>query len=264
MAAQSKDIPSLTHFKALSFDCYGTLIDWETGLRGDLQPFLSQLDPSHEYAQDFDKLLNRFFDISTKLEVSQPTLRYTENFVQTLNQLCEEAKVSLPASVIEAFGISPGTWVAFPDTVAALATLKKHYKLTILSNVDNANINSTVSKNLAPIEFDGVYTAEDIGSYKPSHRNFNYLFDRVKRELGIDTANDELLHVAVSLTFDHVPAKELGLRSVWISRGSHSVKKYSSGAWIEDIRDKVGFEWQFTTLGDFAEEVERQFGGEHT
>jgi len=119
----------------------------------------------------------------------------------------------------------------------------------------------TLSGPLGGARFDAVYTAEDIGSYKPAHGNFEYLFAHARADLGVDAARGELLHVARSLTADHVPAKELGLRSVWIARGGDEPDRYGVGGNYAQLKaeGRLGFEWKFATIGDFADEVERQF-----
>lgn len=111
------------------------------------------------------------------------------------------------------------------------------------------------------VAFDAVYTAEKIGSYKPDHGNFEYLFSGVERELG--GKREGVLHVARSLTADHVPAKEIGLRSVWIARGGDKPEGYGTGGDYEGLKaeGKLGFEWVYQTLGEFAEAVEREFEG---
>jgi len=287
-------IPPLTTFKALSFDCYGTLIDWESGLLRDLSPILSRLVPSHPWSTNPTLALSRFNDLSDALEISNPSLTYASNLRQSFAALAAEAGVSLPfrrrehevAAAAEEeeekeeekdIGTGPSRWAAFPDTIAALERLSKHYKLIILSNVDRANISAATAtgqeqqeeegeKNgggaLKDVKFAAIYTAEEIGSYKPSHTNFQYLFKRAKEDLGIDWEKGELLHVARSLVADHVPAKELGLRSVWISRGGEREEGYGVGGNLDKLQrqGKLGFEWQFGTLGEMAEEVERQFG----
>jgi 2-haloacid dehalogenase len=108
---------------------------------------------------------------------------------------------------------SVGDWPAFPDTTAALRVLKRHYKLAILSNVDRASFARTNQR--LGIDFDLIVTAEDVGSYKPSLRNFETVLAGLA-EMGI--AKNRVLHVAQSLYHDHVPAKKLGLASVWIDR----------------------------------------------
>jgi len=203
--------------------------------------------------------MQRLDSIAMSHQVKTPTLPYNELLVMSLSDFAHEIDVPLPDSVSEPFGNSVGTWRAFPDTVEALQKLHRYYnKLIILSNVDNANIAATIDKQLAPAHFDAVYTAQDIGSYKPALENFEYLFGHAKKDLSIDWQKGELLHVARSLHHDHVPAKEVGLRSVWISRGSDQEGSGGLGA-VEKYRDITGFEWQFDTLGQFADEVERQF-----
>ncbi|KAK4444259.1 HAD-like domain-containing protein [Podospora aff. communis PSN243] len=254
--------PDLTTFKALSFDCYGTLIDWENGLIHSLSPILSLLPASHPWTLRPLSAVEHFNAHSSHLWATQPLLPYDANLTQSFLLLAREAGVTLPESVdASEIGSAPGRWPAFEDSVAALQTLKRFYKLIILSNVNNGNIARTVKDNLAPVVFDGVYTAEEIGSYKPSLENFRYLFEHAKMDFGVDKEKGELLHVARSLTADHVPAKEVGLRSVFIARGGDRREKYGTGGDLEELtrEGKLGFEWKFDTLGEFAAEVERQF-----
>ncbi|KAI1422609.1 HAD-like domain-containing protein [Xylaria sp. FL1777] len=252
--------PDLTGFKALSFDCYGTLIDWETGLQNALRPLVSQLPQNHPLKSDPPTAaMQRLDAIATAHQVRTPTLPYNELLVMSLSDLAREMDLALPDSVSEPFGNAVGTWAPFPDTVAGLQRLRAHYKLIILSNVDNANIAATVDKQLAPARFDAVYTAQDIGGYKPARANFEYLFAHAKADLDVDWTQGDLLHVARSLGVDHVPAKELGLRSVWISRGGEKEEGEGVGGGLRELREKTAFEWRFDTIGDFADEVERQF-----
>ncbi|KAI0431064.1 HAD-like domain-containing protein [Xylaria sp. FL1042] len=252
--------PDLTGFKALSFDCYGTLIDWETGMQKALQPLISDLPPSHPLKTTPPTAAMRRLDaIATSHQERTPTLPYNELLVMSLSDLAQENHIALPDSISEPFGNAVGTWGAFADTIPGLQKLARHYKLVILSNVDNANIGATISRQLDPARFDAVYTAQDIGSYKPARANFEYLFGHAKAGLGVDWTKGELLHVARSLSADHVPAKEVGLRSVWISRGGEKEGGEGVGGSLRELRDRVAFEWRFDTIGDFADEVERQF-----
>ncbi|KAJ4017764.1 hypothetical protein NW766_003833 [Fusarium irregulare] len=100
---------------------------------------------------------------------------------------------------------------------------------------------------------------EDIGSYKPAHANFNYLFNHAKHDLRVDRDKGELLHVARSLIADHVPTKQLGLRSVRICRGGDTKEGNGTGGDFEELKQQVAFEWKFESIGEFADEVERQF-----
>lgn len=203
--------------------------------------------------------MQRLEDLQNAHQARTPKTPLNEILVMSLSDLARELNLALPDSVSEPFGNSVGTWAAFPDTIAGLQKLAQHYKLIILSNVDNANVGATVRDRLAPAKFDAVYTAQDIGSYKPARANFEYLFAHARDEFGVDWEKGELLHVARSLVVDHVPAKEIGLRSVWISRGGEKEGGEGVGGKLEKYRDLTAFEWRFDTIGAFAEEVERQF-----
>ena len=135
----------------------------------------------------------------------------------------------------------------------ALQRLQKHYKLVILSNVDHKSFSETLAGALAGVKFDAVYTAEQIGSYKPDLRNFEFLLSHVRDELGVH--KNEILHTAEGLTADHVPAKQMGLKSAWIGRG----KGGGPGTALEAVKDKVVFTWQFETMGDMAEAADEEF-----
>ncbi|KAI0144489.1 HAD-like domain-containing protein [Xylariaceae sp. FL1272] len=252
--------PDLTSFKALSFDCYGTLIDWESGFLRTITLLTSQLPASHPLNTNPPReAMQRVHEIANTHEQTTGSMPYNEILATSLSQFANEIGVPCPDSISEPFGNSPGTWPPFPDTIAALQTLAKHYKLILLSNTDNANIASTTTKQLSPVHFAAVYTAQDIGSYKPSPNNFHYLFSRAKRDLGVDWKEGDLLHVARSLYADHAPAKELGLRSVWIARGGD--REEGAGGDYGEYKEKCAFEWRFDDLAAFAREVERQFGG---
>ncbi len=258
----TKEILQLTKawLPYFSFDCYGTLIDWEAGLQKSLAPLISQLPASHPLKSDPPTAaMRRLDELATAHEERTPSLPYNELLVMSLSDLAREMGLALPDSVSEPFGNSVGTWGPFADTVAGLQKLGARYKLIILSNVDNANIGATVAKQLRPARFDAVYTAQDIGSYKPSRRNFEYLFARARADLGVDWTRGDLLHVARSLSADHVPAKDLGLRSVWISRGGEKEEGEGVGGALALYKDRTAFEWRFDTIGEFADEVERQF-----
>jgi len=273
----TKKYPDLTSFKALSFDCYGTLIDWEAGLTLALQePILSRLPRTHPFNTTDLLAVQHFNAHSERLWRTQPGLSYDLNLERSLFLLGEEVGIDLSFSSssssnekekkdkedkIKSIGTSPGRWLPFPDTIPGLLKLKKHYKLIILSNVNEANIAATIQNNLYPVEFDAVYTAERIGSYKPALENFRYLFEHALADLGVDEKKGELLHVARGLTADHVPCKEVGLRSVWISRGGDREEGYGTGGNLRELVEagKLGFEWRFESIGEFADEVERQF-----
>ncbi|KUI70710.1 (S)-2-haloacid dehalogenase [Cytospora mali] len=262
--AQTNNIGDLTRFKALSFDCYGTLIEWEPALIQSLKPIIAKLAPDHPYVKNNQLALRRFDQFSNELEHEQPTLKYDLNLTTAMKKLAAELGVAdaLTDEDLQAMAKGPGQWPAFADTIEGLKTLKKHYKLIILSNIDNANIAATTSGPLGEVPFDAVYTAEDIGSYKPSRANFEYLFRRARGELGVHADAGELLHVARSLRVDHTAAKALGFPSCWISRGGEKKESQGIGGDYEEMlrKGEVSFQWRFDTIGDFAAEVARQFG----
>ena len=162
----------------------------------------------------------------------------------------------------QTFGNSVGSWPAFPDTVDAMQRLSKYYRLIPLSNVDRASFTRTLEGPLAAVPFWRIYIAEDIGSYKPDLRNFEYLLrkidedDRSEGGNGIDGKQEDL-HVAQSLFHDHVPAKKMGMASVWINRSGSAMG--STGTAELHEKGEVGYGWRFGTLGEFADEVEKQW-----
>lgn len=199
----------LTAFKALTFDCYGTLIDWERGLLAAFAPWRQRTGIS----LDDEALLARFGEVESAVQVEQPRMLYRDTVALSLRRIGEA--LGAPASEAEAtaFGAAIGRWPAFPDSAEALAYLKRHYKLVVVSNVDRASFEG--SRAQLGVAFDAVVTAEDVGSYKPAPGHFHRALE-VLADFGI--AKDHVLHVAQSLFHDHVPAKQLGLKSVWINR----------------------------------------------
>ena len=216
-----------------------------------LQPLLSRLPVPNPYINNKIHTLDAFQTFERHLQTTQPSLRYNE--LLPLAYTAFATSLNLPAPSKEeaqAFGAQIGSWPAFPDTVPALLALKKHYKLVMLSNIDNDSIARTLSGPLKGVEFDAVYTAQDIGSYKPDLRNFEYLLDGVKRDFGVEKGQD--LHTAQSLTHDLVPAKLMEMSGVWIDRENQEEK-------LRELREKVDFTWKFGSMGEMAEEVEREF-----
>lgn len=193
--------------KALSFDCYGTLIDWESGILAALAPWQARAGAERE------ALLAAFARHESTIEAEQPDLLYPQVLGKVMGGLGKEFDAEVSEAEARAFGASVGDWPAFPDTAAALASLKQRFQLVILSNVDRASF--ARSNTHLKVEFDLICTAEDIGSYKPARANFDYLLARLD-ERGI--APGELLHVAQSLFHDHAPALAMGLQTAWIDR----------------------------------------------
>src|SRR5258708_38596292 len=202
-------IMRLDDFAALTFDCYGTLIDWESGMLAALRPAFAQRrqDVSDE------TLLEAYGRIEHRMEAAHPKMLYSEMLRRTYLELTKEFGLASDEAAAARYAASIRDWPAFPDTAAALQYLKRHYKLVILSNVDRASFRFSLPK--LGVEFDAVLTAEDIGSYKPDRRNFHYMIGKLA-EMGVP--KERILHTAQSLFHDHVPAKELGLATAWINR----------------------------------------------
>ncbi len=223
-------VKRLQDFAALSFDCYGTLIDWETGLWAALQPLLSRCEatPAREAA------LARFAEIESRVQVETPRLRYAEVLAEVHRRLATAWGAAPDREEAGRFGASVGDWPAFADTASALRRLQRRYRLVILSNIDHASFARTLPR--LGVAFDDVFTAQEIGSYKPDPRNFAFLIARLA-ERGI--AAEAILHVAQSLFHDHAPANEAGLASAWIDR------RAGTQGWGATASPPAGVRWDF-------------------
>jgi 2-haloalkanoic acid dehalogenase type II len=237
---------ALRDYHVLSFDCYGTLIDWETGIWEALQPLLEANDSDVGRAA----ALTEFGRIESAQEAATPGMRYPHLLTTVHGDLATALGLKTTGELDQAFGASVPRWPAFDDSAEALRLLSDRFRLVILSNVDRAGF--AASNEKLGVRFDAVYTAEDIGSYKPDPANFNYLLDHLAAEFG--TRPELVLHVAQSLYHDHAPAKAAGLDTVWIDRQRLS----SGGEWgatlpLEDppIPDHV-----FFSMADLARAVE--------
>lgn len=230
----------LTDFKVLTFDCYGTLIDWESGILAALRPLLGKLGGK----VDDEAALAAFARHESALEKAQPGLNYRKILAACYRGLAQEWNAGITAAEAERFGNSVPDWPAFADSAAALAYLKQHYKLVILSNVDRASF--TESNKKLGVVFDAICTAEDIGSYKPDKRNFDFALKAVKEKLGF--APKDILHTAQSLFHDHQTAKAIGLATNWIDR---RMGKSGSGATAPVEAVKTNF--HFPSMAAFVE-----------
>jgi 2-haloalkanoic acid dehalogenase type II len=199
----------LHDFKVLTFDCYGTLIDWETGLYTALKPLLAAAAVTAPAAE----VLAQFAAHEVAQQAQTPGMLYPELLAQVHRRLAGDWGVTVSEAAHAAFGRSVPDWPAFADTAAALQYLKQHYRLVILSNVDRASFAASNAK--LDVSFDAICTAQDIGSYKPDARNFRYLIASVGR-LGVEPRG--ILHTAQSLYHDHAPAQAAGLATAWIDR----------------------------------------------
>ena len=194
-----------TDVEALTFDCYGTLIDWEAGLTA---AFRAVLD-AHGKTDDPEDVLTRYARHEAAAEAG-PYKTYAEILAIGLRGVGVELGFEPTKDEVARFSRSVEEWPAFPDSAAALQRLKRRYRLGVLTNCDD-DLFAASNRRLG-VEFDWVITAEQVGSYKPDERNFRVALDRV----GLPP--DRIVHVAQSLFHDHVPAKRLGLTTVWIHR----------------------------------------------
>lgn len=251
---------NLRDYSCLSFDCYGTLVDWETGFIEAFKPLTNRLDPSHPLRIDAAVLLQRYTHHETKTQVDFPTLGYSAVLEKAYEQVALECGLGETTTEVDktAFSATIGTWKSFPDTIDALRRLRQHYKLVILSNVDRTSFSNTLSGPLGPAAplFDATYVAEEIGSYKPDLRNFTYLIEHCKEELGVD--KNHILHTAYSLPADLKPAKQIGLHGCLIERYPNIM-----GGDLEAMKDQVALDFRFGTLGDMADEVDRVFSSDN-
>jgi 2-haloacid dehalogenase len=192
-------------FEVLTFDCYGTLIDWEAGISTGLR---GVLDARGVAAGDED-LLERYARHEAAVEAG-PYVPYREVLARSLLGVCAELGVEPTDAEAKAFGGSVGDWPAFPDSSEALAILARRFRLAVITNCDD-DLFAASNRRLG-VTFDCVVTAQQAGSYKPSERSFELAFERIA------VPRERILHVAQSLFHDHVPAKRLGLTTAWINR----------------------------------------------
>ena len=193
------------NFEVLTFDCYGTLIDWESGIWEALYPSLT----NHHIAITRDKALELFGELESEAERGEYH-EYKTVLRIVLEGFGSRLGFAPTQSELRHFSESVKDWPPFPDSARALQTLKKEYKLAIISNIDDDLF--AFSAQRLQTRFDWVITAQQAKSYKPSLNNFQLAFER------IGVPKPKILHVAQSLFHDIVPAKALGLSTVWINR----------------------------------------------
>jgi len=194
-----------TAYDALTFDCYGTLIDWETGILNGLKPVLA----AHGVERDDERLLEAYAGHEATLEAG-PYLTYRELLAAALRALAADLGFTPSDDELAAFSRSVSDWPAFEDSAAALQQLEQRFRLGVITNCDD-DLFADSNKRLG-VEFDWIVTAQQAQSYKPGLRGFELAFER------IDVPRERILHVAQSLFHDHVPAKQLGMATVWIDR----------------------------------------------
>ena len=245
-----------SRIKALSFDIYGTLIDWEGGIAQTARA--TALGP--HLPKDHKQLMLDIEKHDTTVQKQHPNWKQTDVIAEGLRRYAKELKVvedgKLGQDQVEEacrqYGNGIGSYPAFPDSVQAIQRLAKHYKLFPLTNVDNASYKQTLTGPLKGIEFTDSYTAEDIGSYKPHLANFRYMLEHLQKDHDVEQA--ALVHVAQSLYHDHGPASQMHLQSVWVDR------KGFMGGDTEGAQDKFAFQLRVESLEELADIVEKAIG----
>ena len=190
---------------ALTFDCYGTLIDWEAGLSTAFASILT----AHRVEAERDDVLERYARHEAAVEAG-PYRTYREVLAAGLRGVADELDFEPSADEVATFSGSVADWPPFADSAAALDRLHRRFRLGVITNCDDDLFDASARR--LGTAFDWVITAQQAGSYKPNEANFHLAFER----LGL--SRERIVHVAQSLYHDHVPAKRLGLRTVWINR----------------------------------------------
>jgi putative hydrolase of the HAD superfamily len=236
----------LAEFEVLSFDCYGTLIDWEAGIGAVLGPWAREAG----LELDDERLLAAYADQEAAVERDHPTARYPDVLASAFRRVGEALGRPVDDAWARRLGASVPAWPAFPDSPAALASLATHYRLVVVSNVHRDGF--AASNRRLGGRFAAVITAEDVGGYKPGGNHFEALF-RTLDDLGV--ARGQLLHVAQSLFHDHVPARRAGLRSVWINR------RHDRPGWgaTPEPSDAWTYDLEFPSMAAFAAAADAAF-----
>jgi 2-haloacid dehalogenase len=196
-----------SRFTTISFDCYGTLIDWESGILPALRTVLANHDQSLPDAT----ILELYGEFEAEAE-SGPYQSYRDVLQSVVRRFAGRLKFQASSAEICSLHESIRAWPPFPDTTAALRELQKRYKLAVISNIDDDLFAET--RKLLDVEFEDVITAQQARSYKPSINNFQLALRRLA------LSSDRLLHAAQSVYHDVVPARSLGISTVWVNRKS--------------------------------------------
>ncbi len=236
----------LTDYSVLTFDCYGTLIDWEAGIWDAYQPIIHG---SGRDDIDRSAALATHAVIESGQQSETPDMLYPDLLESVHAQFADKMGLDADGETNRTFGQSIPHWPAFPDTADALRVLKKHFKLVILSNVNRDGF--AASNRKLGVTFDAIYTAQDVGSYKPTPRNFEYMLEHLKDDHGIE--HGQILHTAQSLFHDHVQAEKFGLARAWIDRRGLS----KGGDWgaTAVVEKQPDVDFLFPTMGVMADAV---------
>jgi 2-haloalkanoic acid dehalogenase type II len=238
MSATQPAHPPFPSVKALSFDIFGTLIDWENGILKTLTPLIRQLPVTHAASVTPHAAIAAFDHHERRLISSQPTILYDEALRQAYLDLAAEWDVTATREEAQAVVDNVKHWPCFPDTVAAMQRLGKRFKIIALSNVSRGLWEQVAKGELKDVKFDAVYVAEEIGSYKPDQKNFEFLVQRSEKDLGCK--KEELLHVGHGVQSDQVPAEEMGIGHAWIERGTWNWKNIKPMPGMRSYHDLKG------------------------
>ncbi len=231
----------LSDFKMLTFDTYGTLIDWESGIYNALHPLLDKVPVKLHR----DEVLELFAEFEMRQQAETPSRAYSALLADVARSIANKWQIKISDQEAFDFGRSVKHWPAFDDSIETLNYLRRHYLMATVTNCDR--ISYMGSNARLEIEWDAIYTAQDIGCYKPNLRNFEYMFERARRDLGV--LPHEILHVAQSLTHDMVPATSMGMTKVWINR-RHNQEGLGATA---PPQGEYTIEWEFNSMADFVE-----------
>ncbi len=236
----------LTKFEALSFDCYGTLIDWEAGLASVLAPWARKVG----LELTDEELLLAYGQQEAAVERETPTALYPEVLAEAFRRTGQGFGRPVTAAWAERLGQSVPAWPTFEDSPEALAVLADHYKLIIVSNVHRDGFAG--SNRQLKGRFAAVITAQDVGGYKPADNHFRALLATLG-SLGI--RREQLIHVAQSLFHDHAPARKAGLASIWINR------RHNRPGWgaTPQPSGEVAYDLEFNSMKDLADAVTAAF-----
>ena len=211
----------VSDFDAITFDVYGTLIDWEPSI----VEFLGEWSRRHGINHSDVELLMAFDRARADIQRQRPAHLYPEVLRRCFDRLCREFDVEVSTEEREAFAAGPHTWPAYQDSHAGLMALQSHAKIGALSNIDNSSFESSC-RHLNFV-FDVVVTAERVGAYKPDWQHFHTAIGDLK---AFQIPPARILHVGQSLRADIAPANKLGLKCVWINRPDRLLGLSGEGA----------------------------------
>lgn len=239
----------LTHFKALSFSCYGTLIDRDSGIYAALRPLLAD----GQVTLSRQEILAKFAEYEAQQQADTPRMPYSEVLFAVHRRLASEWGVHASDDDHALFGKSVPNWPAYADVPAALQYLKRFFKLVILSNVDRHNLGG--SNRRLEVMFDAIFTAQEIGACKPAAGNFEHMVARLAK---FDLARHQILHTAHSLERDQAPAAACGLAFAWIDRPTHPPHEHATAPTTSTRPVAAQCDFRFTSLVDLVRAHQEQ------